>query len=111
MTTNSVPRPDGPSLPSSSSPKNDRSRDDLARCEILMPLCQSGSQSAEVLALKHESRILREDECLRILLSCYRARNSGPGKICSDHFVAERQRGSVCVPPLPKSLEQNPHWN
>ena len=36
------------------------------------------SQSAEVLALKHESRILRQDECPRILLSCYRARNSGP---------------------------------
>ena len=35
-------------------------------------------QSAEVLALKHESRILRQDECPRILLSCYRARNSGP---------------------------------
>ena len=38
----------------------------------------SVSQSAEVLALKHESRILRHDECPRILLSCYRARNSGP---------------------------------
>ena len=38
----------------------------------------SVGQSAEVLALKQESRILRQDKCPRILLFCYRARNSGP---------------------------------
>ena len=51
---------------------------DCTHCGILMLLCQSVSQSAEFLALKHKSRILRQDECPRILLSCYRARNSGP---------------------------------
>ena len=51
-----------------------RSQDELARCGIIMPLYQS----VEVPVLMHKSRILRQDEFSRILLSCHRARNSGP---------------------------------
>ena len=56
-----------------------------------MPLCQS----AEELALKHESRILRQDECPRILLSCYRARNSGPDTSLKVTLLLLRQKQSA----------------
>ena len=61
------------------------------------------SQSAEVLALKHESKILRQDECPRprILLSCYRARNSGPDitypKSFHSHARATIFRAGKCL--------------
>ena len=71
-----------------------RSRDDLVRCGILIHV--SVSQSAEVLALKQESRILGQDECPRILLSCYRARNSGPKSRCITEFVDEESETSYC---------------
>ena len=51
----------------------------------------SVSQSVEVVALKHESRILRQDKCPRILISCYRARNSGP----QGNKQREIERGDV----------------
>ena len=55
---------------------------------------------AEFLALKHESMILRQDECPRILLSCYRARNSGPKSHCiTSEFVdvESEMPHSVCI--------------
>ena len=69
------------------------SRDDLA---------------AEVLALKHKSRILRQNECPRILLSCYRARNSGSDITSPKVMLLLLFRRTLSFPIY---FEQNPLWN
>ena len=50
-------------------------------------------ESPSILVLKHESRILRQDECPRILLYCYRAR-SPIARSCCD--IAEGKNVTLC---------------